>query len=154
MNGVAKLTVGGQDVVLKFGLPAIRRIMEKMLQYQLTDIDEETKGETYNDLGLSHVLYAGYLNGCMMRDVPTDIPFEAFYTLLEDCAEDKGKAAEVTAAIACFEESKIVKQSLEKLKDEVEKKSLLIGTTSNLSPSENLDSPSPSTAAAPGEPMY
>lgn len=135
MNGLAKITVDGREVVLKFGLPAIRQIMEKMLVYKLSDVDGER--EIYNDLGLSHILYAGYLNGCMMRDELPVVPFEAFYTLLEDSADNKDQQDQVIAAIASFEESKQVKQSIEKVKEEVEKKSRLNGTTLNLSPMEN-----------------
>lgn len=143
MNGLAKISVGGQEVVLKFGLPAIRRIMEKMLVNKLSDMDGEK--EIYNDLGLSHILYAGYLNGCMMRDELPVIPFEEFYTLLEDSADDKEKQDQVITAIASFEQSKVVKQSIEKLKDEVEKKSHLNGTKLNHSPMENLGSPLPNS---------
>lgn len=135
MNGLAKITVDGREVVLKFGLPAIRRIMEKMLVYKLSDKTGDK--EVYNDLGLSHILYAGYLNGCLMRDELPEIPFESFYTLLEDAGDDKAKEAEVVKAILSFEESKKVKRAIEKLREEVEKKSHLNGTTSNHSPVEN-----------------
>src|SRR6266550_253972 len=107
MNGLAKITIDDRDVVLKFGLPAIRRIMEKMVQYKLSDIDGEE--ETYNDLGLAHILFAGYLNGCMMKDELPTLEFEAFYTLLEEASYDKAKEKQVIDAIASFEESKIVK---------------------------------------------
>lgn len=143
MNGLAKITIDGHQVVLKFGLPAIKRIMEKMLVYKLADKDGDK--EIYNDLGLSHILYAGYLNGCMMRDTLPEIPFEAFYTLLEDAPGDKDKQGEVIAAIAAFEESKIVKQSIGKLKEEVEKKSHLNGTKLNHSPMESSVSAHPNS---------
>lgn len=143
MNGLAKITFDGREVVLKFGLPAIRRIMEKMLVYKLSDMDGER--EIYNDLGLSHILYAGYLNGCMMRDELPSIPFETFYTLLEDSIDNKDLEAQVIAAIASFEASKLVKQSIENVKEEVEKKSLLNGTKLNHSPMENLPSSNPNS---------
>lgn len=138
MNGLATITVDGREVVLKFGLPAIRRIMEKMLVYSLSDKDGDK--ETYNDLGLSHILYAGYLNGCMMRDELPSVQFEAFYNLLEESMENKVLEKQVIDAIASFEASKVVKQSIEKLKEELEKKSLWNGMRSNHLPTEPLES--------------
>lgn len=143
MNGLAKITVDGHQVVLKFGLPAIKRIMEKMLVYKLAD--KHGNKEIYNALGLSHILYAGYLNGCLMRDELPAIPFEAFYTLLEDAPGDKDKETEVVAAIAAFEASKMVKQSIVQLKEGVEKKSHLNGTKLNHSPMESSVSALPNS---------
>lgn len=135
MNGLAKITIDGREVVLKFGLPAVRRIMEKMLQYPLMQKSEEN--EIYNDLGLSHILYAGYINGCMMRDEIAELPFELFYTFIEDGADDKAIETHIVAAIKAFEDSKVLKNATDKLKEEVEKKSHLNGTISNHSPMEN-----------------
>lgn len=139
MNGLAKITIDGQEVVLKFGLPAIRRILEKMGQYALTE------GDKYNELGLSHILFAGYLNGCMMRDeVPTK-EYEEFYNLVEQFNDNEGVKVEVIAAIRAFEDSKFIKQSAEKATEKEEKKSPSIGKRSKHSPMENSGSGLPNS---------
>jgi|GEM_PF-4209776 len=111
MNGLAQITVDGQALVLKFGLPALRRIFEKMAQYDLLS------GEDYNELGLSHILYAGYLNGCAMKDTLATIPYESFYNLVENIEEETIKR-EVIAAMQVFEDSKYIKLAFGKKKAE------------------------------------
>lgn len=109
MNGLAQLTIDGQTVALKFGMLALRRIMRKMNEQELTE------GNYYTELGLCHVLYAGYMNACAMKDVPADIPFETFYSFVENGDDDRIKQ-EIISAMRSFEESKSVKDALDKKK--------------------------------------
>jgi len=123
MNGIALITLDGQTVVLKFGMPALRRIAEKMAQQDLFN------GEHWNDLGISHILFAGYANHCAMMDQPVVLPFEKFYSYVED-VEDDATIKEMAAAIACFVESKHVQALIDKKKaTNPEMTSPSIGTT-------------------------
>lgn len=130
MNGIATITLNGQAVRLKFGLPAVRRIMEKMVQYKLAD------DGIYSDLGLSHVLYAGYMNDCIMRDDAPAIAFEVFYDHVENLRDDEAAKIQVQEAVKAFEASRFVKAAAELVKPD-EKKSSLNGTTSKHSSMEN-----------------
>ena len=135
MNGIAQITVAGQKVGLKFGMPAVRRFFEKTMQYELMTDNK------YTDLGLAHLVYAGYVNWCIMKDQATELKFEDFYTLIEDADEET--RVEVIAAVKAFEESKLIKP-LADAADEAQKKKAEISQTSTpLSPSvsENLDIP-------------
>lgn len=109
MNGIAQITLDGQTVVLKFGMPAVRRIMLKMAEQELMT------GDFYTELGLCHVLYAGYLNACAMKDEPPKIPFETFYEYVEN-GEEVSITQEITVAMRSFEDSKFVKDTLDKKK--------------------------------------
>lgn len=108
MNGVATITISGQVVRLKFGLPAVRRVFEKMAEHTL--VEKRGEEERYNDLGIAHVLYAGYLNGCMLHDAAPTLSFEHFYDYIEDFADDQSGKEEIIAAIRAFEESRFVKR--------------------------------------------
>lgn len=112
MNGLAQITIDGQPVVLKFGMPALRRIVEKMQQYQLIT------GDQYNELGISHILYAGYVNHCAMKDIPPAMEYERFYSFVEDA--DGDVVQEIVSAIRSFEDSKHVKEAFDKKKVEKE----------------------------------
>lgn len=109
MNGIAQITLDGQTVVLKFGMPAVRRIMLKMAEQELMT------GDFYTELGLCHVLYAGYLNACAMKDEPAKIAFETFYAYVEN-SEEGASQEEIVSAMRTFEESKFVKDALGKKK--------------------------------------
>lgn len=125
MNGIAEITIAGQKVGLKFGLPAVRRFFEKAKEYELM------KDGKYTDLGLAHLLYAGYLNLCIMKDQAAKFQFEDFYMLLEDATEET--RIEVIEAVRSFEESKLIKP-LADAADEAQKKKAEMsqtGTQSN-----------------------
>lgn len=122
MNGVAKITIDGQEVVLKFGMPAIRQIAEKTLTYPLIDDDK------YNDTGIAHILFAGYINGCLMYDKLPSITFDRFYELLEGAIDNENTLTEINDAIRSFEQSKFVVAAIEKQKNgEEQKKSKATG---------------------------
>lgn len=139
MNGVATITISGQTVRLKFGLPSLKQIAGKMAEFEFFD------GNAYSDMGLTNILYAGYINACMQRDEVPALPFESFYDYVEDFRVDFTNQAEVQAAMKSFEESRFVSKytpkaagSAEVEETEDEKKSQLTGTESSLSSSENL----------------
>lgn len=139
MNSIATITLAGQQVGLKFGLPAVRRFFEKTAQYQLM------AGNMYTELGVAHILYAGYLNYCIMLEQPPILEFQPFYELVEDL-DDPNIAKQIAAATKAFEESKYVKRMVEAVDDEKKKATMMTesqstGTESNLSASENSDIP-------------
>jgi len=125
MNGLAQITLDGQPVALKFGMPALQRISQKMATNDLFN------GAQWNDLGISHILYAGYVNHCAMKDVLPVYEFEKFYSYVED-AEDEVVIKEIAAAVQVFVDSKLVKELVDKKKvTTLETTNLSTGTTSN-----------------------
>lgn len=129
MNGIATITIDGQIVRLKFGLPAVRRIFEKMSEHEL--VVKRNGKDQYNDLGIAHILFAGYLNGCMQRDEQPALSFESFYDVVENFAAGDHDREEIIAAVKSFEESRFVKPLAdkgEKEEDEQAKKKKLNGT--------------------------
>lgn len=132
MNGLAQITIAGREVGLKFGMPAIRRIVEKMQEVKMLD------GDLANDLGVVHVLYAGYLNHCAMRDTVPDLAFEAFYDYVETAPDSLETFVELKTAVTEFEESRFVKVIVDKDKKKVTTDHST-GTKSNPSVSESSD---------------
>lgn len=113
MQGIAAITIGGERVGLKFGMPALRRIFEKMQQYDMV------AGTKSNDIGIAHVLYAGYLNFCLMKDEAPVHAFEYFYDYVETVGDAEGSTDEIAAALKAFEESRFVKTLVENEKKKV-----------------------------------
>jgi hypothetical protein len=148
MNGIATLTIQGQQVLLKFGMPAVRRFFEKDLEYGFT------KDGSYSDLAIAHILYAGYENGCMLKDEPKKLEFQAFYELAESFSMGDNNGEEIVAAITAFNDSRIIKRIAEnaaKIKEEEEEKKSPTGTTLNRSFVENSVTSPENTIDSPGE---
>lgn len=121
MNGIANITIGGNPVRLKFGLPAVRRIFEKMSDIKLME------GDAYTEEGICLIVHSGYLNGCIQRDEVPAVPFEVFYDYVEDFRADRTNEQEVRAALKSFEDSRFIKKVTTRTDGEDEKKSPSIG---------------------------
>lgn len=123
MNGIANITINGNIVRLKFGLPAVKRIFEKMAgPEQMTEQEGDEKRYTY--FGMAQILFAGYCNGCLLEEKVPSLAFEDFYEFIEQYAFDQTGEKEITDALRAFEESRFVKNAAEKTRAE-EKKSAL-----------------------------
>lgn len=126
MTGLATITISDQKVGLKFGMPALRQIYEKSARHSFLAADGR-----FNELGVAHVLFAGYCNYCAMKDEIPSLEFQSFYELVENIDDTEQGKAELRNALTAFEESKTVKNFMEKKKAMEMIRST--GTTSNLS---------------------
>lgn len=140
MNGLATITIAGQKVGLKFGLPALQRVTEKMKEYDLR-----------SELGTAHILFAGYLNYCMMREEAPTLQLQPFYEYAEEVEDTPEGVAELSAAVRSFQESRCVRKVLENAKKKAMMTAESTGMKSSPSSMENSDTPLPITAGSPGE---
>lgn len=147
MNGLASITIAGQKVGLKFGLPALRRVTEKMKEFELL-----TEGRS-NDLGMAHILFAGYLNYCIMREEVPVFQLQPFYEYVESAEDTVESTIELSEAVKSFQESRYVKKAVEgekkKAMERMETKST--GTTSSPSSTAISVIPPQTIAESPGE---
>ncbi len=107
MHGFTEIEISDKKIGIKFGLPAIRQIAEKMAKYNLIT------GDSYNELGIAHIIYAGYCNNCMVKDEVPSIPFSHFYDFVEQAILDKELKEKIVPVVRIFEESRFLKQALE-----------------------------------------
>lgn len=120
MNGIATITIDGKQVALKFGLPALQHVIEKAASVNIMRSDSR-----YNELGLSHILYGGYKNDCIRKDIPIERPFNEFYDYVENIFDEQ--LPELQTAITAFDESKFVQDLIKQKK-----------TTVTMRPNESL----------------
>lgn len=102
MQNYCEITIHGQKVGLKFGLPSIRQIAEKAIKYGLSNGRDE-----FNELGYAHILYAGYCNNNLAKELAGDLTLEDFIDHVEGCTINKD-FDEIVAALTTFQSSKTV----------------------------------------------
>ena len=120
MAGYTTITIGGQQVGLRFGLPAIKRISDKI------NLLSGTEEITLNLMSMVHILYAGYVNDCLANDKDPNIEFKVFYDFVEEAAMNDN-LGEIKRIIEVFANSKEVKDKNDP-KEEKKSKSLSTGT--------------------------
>lgn len=122
MNGYTEIVISDHKIGLKYGLPAIRQIAEKMQKFSLIT------GDSYNELGIAHIIYAGYCNECVIKDIVPTLSFNIFYEFVENAITDGDLKEKIEDTIRTFEDSRFLKSAVDKKNGEAteeEKKSLL-----------------------------
>jgi hypothetical protein len=109
----AQITINEQKVGLKFGMTATRMFFEKMEHKVLM------MGQTLNELGITYLLWYGYLNNCEVKQVDPTLTFEDFYDLV-DSSQDGNE--EISKALDVWAETQPVKKAVEAV--EAKKKSI------------------------------
>ena len=127
MNYTA-ITIQGKEVGLKFGMPSFRIISEKM--EKLMGYDDENLNET----GIAVVLYAGYVNNCMLKDISPELTLEHFSDYTES-AIINGDAKQIQGAIDVWVNSQFMQKAVENAKEVNEPKKKSTGTKSSRKPS-------------------
>ena len=95
-----KVTVNGQEVGLKFGYASYKIIMTAKNRYLLFD---ENGNPT--DLGVSKIIYSGYQNNCLNKDIDADIPFDDFTKWVDGLIQTEKGNDELKEIITIWSES-------------------------------------------------
>lgn len=136
MNGLCSITMNGQQVPLKFGMPACRYFMEKLEPEHVAAVS----GDSINEVGIAYLLYAGYWNHCIIKDKLPEKKLEDFFDWVEDVGDDPAKQEEVKAVAECFQQSKSVNSYVDKTEQMTEElKKKLAGMRSSLSATGNSE---------------
>jgi hypothetical protein len=100
MNGICEIQLGETTLKLKFGMPAMQMIFEDLEQLAFL------KSTTYQLVSIVGVVWAGYLNECILeRKVPA-LKYEELFELIEDNAS----SPDLEKAMLAFNDSKMVKK--------------------------------------------
>jgi hypothetical protein len=97
-----KLTINDQDVGLKFGMHAARYLAAKFSGAACFD------GDTITEIGISHIIYGGYLNNCAVKDIAPSLSFEDIVDFVESSVGDSAKVSNIAEAVKVWSDCQIV----------------------------------------------
>lgn len=100
------LTINGQKVGLKFGMASFRYLSDgKFVEGKSFVKDELT------EIGVAHILYSGYFNNCLVKDVEPSLTFADFVDYIEGILISKGDLSEMNNAISVWSSNELIKQT-------------------------------------------
>ena len=111
------ININGKDVKLKFGMHCARYLSEKLQGHYCFDGDEIT------EIGIGHVLYAGYINACAVADAKADLSFEDFVDFIESSLNNPDAVNAISQAVKVWTEAQIKGNVNEEAKKKPLKKS-------------------------------
>lgn len=100
------ITINGQKVGLKFGMASFRYLSDGKFVEGKSFVKNEL-----NEIGISHILYSGYYNNCLIKDVEPELSFADFVDHVEGLLMNKGAMDEVTNAIKVWADNDFIKQT-------------------------------------------
>ncbi len=109
------ITINDQKVGLKFGMASFRYVSDGKLVEGKSFVNNEL-----NEVGIAHILYSGYFNNCLVKDVEPSLTFEDFVEHIEKTLISKGDLQEITNAIKVWSTNELIKQT--QVSDEPKKK--------------------------------
>lgn len=102
-----RLTIAGKDYGLKFGMYSARYLSDKLSNgYCFV-------GDNITEIGIAHVLYAGYLNNCAVKDEPSELTFEQIVEYIEGSLTNQEVMDAIAAAIKVWSDSQLIKAAAE-----------------------------------------
>lgn len=130
-NGYTQIDINGELIGLKFGLPSIGKIKEM-------SEGMDSSVETMATYGMAVILYCGYWNNCLIKQVIPKHNLQFFYDAIEDAFLEEEKIKPFKEVMDFFNESRFIKVDESKKKSQPEES----GAGTKLSPSatENLAS--------------
>ena len=99
------LTINDTKIGLKFGMASLRYLQDKLVE------GKTHRGEDINEIGIAHILYSGYFNNCLHKDVEPEYSFEVFIDFIEGNLLNTEIMAEVGKVLQVWTENKLIQQA-------------------------------------------
>ena len=97
-----KLKINETEVGLKFGMYAARYLGDK-LQNGYSFV-----GDEITEIGISHVVYGGYLNNCAIKDEKPELTFEQVVDFVEGSLKDTDRVNALAHVIKVWSECQLI----------------------------------------------
>lgn len=110
-TGVITFKAGDEEIQLRFGMPANRLLVQRWATIP-------NFSNNLNEAEIAWLLYAGYVNACMARNIEAIKQFEFFYETVESMALSSEGVATLNDIATCYANSR---QTI-KMMDDIKKK--------------------------------
>jgi len=109
------ITIKDTKIGLKFGMASFRYLSDKFIEGKAYSNNE------LNEIGIAHILYSGYYNNCLIKDVEIEHSFEYFVDFIEANLSNEVVLSQIKDIIQIWSNNEFLK-SKEEPKQEAKKK--------------------------------
>lgn len=99
------ITINGEKIGLKFGMASFRYLEKKFVEGKSFNNDQ------INEIGLGHLIYAGYYNNCLIKDVELKYDFEYFVDWVELNLGNEEAVKELVRIVELWSNNNMLKAS-------------------------------------------
>jgi hypothetical protein len=112
------IEIEGQKLGLKFGMASFRYLQGKFVN------GIAFEGDNLNEIGIAHILYSGYYNNCIIKDVVPSLTFESFVDFIELNLNNEEILEKIKDIMSIWTSSDFVKQTQVVKAEEPKKKTI------------------------------
>lgn len=113
------ILIDNKKIGLKFGLASFRYLKDKFVEGKSFENNELT------EIGIAHILYSGYYNNCIIKDVELEYSFEYFVDFVESNLNNQDSLIAMKDIISLWSENDFIKkEEIDSKKPEAKKKTI------------------------------
>jgi hypothetical protein len=99
------LTIDDKKIGIKFGMASFRYLSEKFS----TGIGFENN--ELNEIGIAHILYSGYYNNCLIKEVVPEYNLEFFVDTIEKNLKNESFLTQIQEIVKLWTENEFIKET-------------------------------------------
>lgn len=99
------ITINEETIGLKFGMASFRYLQEKFQN------DKNLDSSVLNEITISHIIYSGYFNNCIVKEVDPKYKFADIVEWVEQTLLKNQEDSEIAKAINVWSSSDFIKQA-------------------------------------------
>lgn len=108
--------LGDKKLGLKFGMASFRYLQSKY------EKGVAFVGDDINEIGIAHIIYSGYYNNCLVKDVDPEITFEQVVEYIEQNLLNNDFIEEVRRIIELWGNNDFIKKATQDTQQVAKKK--------------------------------
>lgn len=110
------IEIEGKTIGLKFGMASFRYLQNRFID-----------GVSFNanmltEIGFAQIIYSGYYNNCIIKDVIPEYNFEYFVDFIEKNLNNDDAIKEINKVIQIWSENEFIKNANSNITEETKKK--------------------------------
>lgn len=99
------ITINGEKIGLKFGMASFRYLSEKFSNNKAIENNE------LNEIAIAQIIYSGYYNNCLVKEVEPTLTFENFVDFIEANILNAEVIEKIKEVISVWSKNDFLKQT-------------------------------------------
>jgi len=99
------ITIDDKKIGIKFGMASFRYLSEKFS----TGVGFENN--ELNEIGIAHIIYSGYYNNCLIKEVVPEYNLEFFVDTIEKNLKNESFLNQIQEIIKLWSENEFIKET-------------------------------------------
>lgn len=99
------ITINSEKIGLKFGMASFRYLQDKLNNKVIMQNDE------LNELGIAYMIYSGYYNNCLVKEVEPDKNLEFFVDWVENGMNDENVIEQIKNVLIIWGNNQFIKNA-------------------------------------------